>query len=250
MFRTRIAGLLVVLSVALSGCAAGGPGGSTSPSESAEELAPLEVAAAWLDGGSMVAVLAWGSSSCPPTWIVVADMPPLDVRPFEAPDSGAACSRDHVLRGSAVDVTVDPSEDLEVRVSRVPLDADPEEFEGDGLPAGTVTSVLELEGIAGLTPGGGASSGIPSAGWTTEDGIFALLTWGSSGCPPVVQDAVVSAPREITVSFAEPPADLVCTADMAARVNVVGVPDAEAGVAYELVLQGQAPTRVPIIGRN
>jgi hypothetical protein len=94
--------------------------------------------------------------------------------------------------------------------------------------------------------------GSPTAGWATTDGTFALLTWGSSTCTPTVQDAAVTAPGEITVTFVDPPGDRTCTADLGPRVTVAAVQGAEAEAAYELVLHGDGfeGARVAIAGVN
>ena len=44
----------------------------------------------------------------------------------------------------------------------------------------------DLAGVPGLGGPGSETDFEPSAGWTDQDGMFVLLTWGSSTCPPVV----------------------------------------------------------------
>jgi hypothetical protein len=109
---------------------------------------------------------------------------------------------------------------------------------------------VTLAGVAGLE-GGGVAEYAPSAGWTGADGQLVLLTWGSSSCPPVVADATATGPAEITVTFADPPADQVCTMDMGPRGTLVEVPGLSAPPDdAELVLAGDAfdGIRLPIVG--
>ncbi|MFG6402214.1 hypothetical protein [Microbacterium sp. P04] len=244
----------VLTGAALAGCASGAGGGSSPAPTTSAAASPgagadagVDVAVAWLDGGAAVAVLTRGSSSCVPGLMVTGEMPPLQVTLLGNLD--AACTRDAVLRGDAVAVTVDPSLDLEVRVS-----ASTEGTDAAGTPGadGAVGGDVVLPGAADLAGATPVAEGEPSAGWATVDDVLALSTWGSSGCRPVVQDAAVTAPGEITVTLAEPAPDLVCTADFARRVSVIDVPDAEQDVAYELILTGDGydATRMAIAGGN
>lgn len=215
----------------LAGCASGGGAASSSPSDGTTE--PAAMSAAWLDGGSMIALVIPGSSTCVPSAdeVEVADGV-LSVTLVE-PAADTACTRDLVPRGIPVQLPagIDPAEDLEI-VAR-----------GEGFAAETV-----LAGVEGLEPGTGLDGGMPSAGWAGP-GTFALLTWGSSGCPPELDDAAVSE-GEIAVTFATPPADRACTLDMAARVTIVEVADAVAGESYDALLSGDVfdGVRVPIAG--
>lgn len=218
----------------LAGCATG-PTGSTpaSPSPTGSTDQATEIAAAWLDGGAMVGVLLEGSSSCRP----FADDVAYDdgVLRISLMEPEQACTHDLVSQGLAVALPagVDPAQDLSVEV------------DGAGF-----RGAVDVPGVAGLTPGTGLEGGLPSAGWAGPD-VFALLTWGSSSCVPLVDTAAVSAPGQIAVTFVTPPADQVCTADMAPRVTAVEVPGVPAGVAYEAVLSGATydGSRVPIAGQ-
>lgn len=217
----------------LAGCATG-VGGSTTPTPTASASqtveAEVEVGAAWLDGGSMIALVLDGSSTCVPMADDVAYTDGVLQVSLLDPAVGTACTRDLVPRGIpiAVPAGVDSSTGLAIEVT------------GDGYRGTT-----ELAGVAGLVPGGGLEAGQPSAGWAGGD-AFALLTWGSSSCRPTVADAVVSEPGQIAVTFATPPADQVCTADFGARVTVVTVPDVTAGTPYEALLTGDGFTQTPV----
>lgn len=235
MSRRLTLAALTGVALLLAGCASGAPSttGSATPEPSATTVT-TEVAAAWLDGGAQIAVLVPGSSTClPMAEEATYEAGVLSVSLVDPADT--ACTRDLVLRGIAVAAPagVDPAQALTVEVA------------GSGY-----TGSVELPGVAGMTPTDGLMDGLPSAGWTTQAGSFALLTWGSSSCRPQLQDASVTAPGEISVTFATPPADQVCTADMAPRVTVVDVPDVEPGVAYTAVLSGDGSTAVPIAGVN
>lgn len=242
MFRKTmgVAAVVLMAAVALAGCSTGA-GGSPSP-EAATESPPLsgalEVDAAWLDGGSMIALVTWGSSTCVPTAGEVAYEDGVLSVEMVDPLENTACTRDFVPRATAVALPegIDSAEDLTVAVTS-------SEAEGD----------VVLAGVPGLVPADGLSDGgVPSAGWTGSAGTIALLTWGSSSCTPTVQDAAVTASNEITVTFVDPPADQVCTMDFSPRVTVVTVDGVEAGTGYELVLQGAefAGSRVPVVGEG
>lgn len=234
-------GLALVLAGALSACATpAGPGagtGSVSPSEGGTPTADAggddDIEAAWLDGGRMIGLVTYGSSTCLPTATVGAvGGGVLEVE--LADDAEAVCTRDLVPRVTLVPLAgeVDPSRDLEIRVTG-------ENYGGD----------VDLDGVPGLDPSG-ETDYHPSAGWADDDGLFVLLTWGSSGCPPVLESATATTPNEVTVTFATPPADQVCTMDMAPRGTVVQVDgDLDDDAEVFAVLTGDAfdNVRVPIL---
>ncbi|KZE89447.1 hypothetical protein [Microbacterium sp. TNHR37B] len=207
---------ILLAAVLLSGCASaaqpGGsePGGSNPGSGGSPSVAPpadgdgLDVGAAWLSGGSAIAVVTPGSSSpaCAPLVDeVVLDQGVLVVS--LSTDPAAACTRDLVPRGTLVGLPggVDPAKGLPVQVT---LD--------------------DSFGEAELAPYAGApvEEYSPSAGWV-DDGVLALLTWGSSSCAPVVESARAESPTEVVVTFAKVTADQPCTMDMAPRVAVATV---------------------------
>lgn len=111
------------------------------------------------------------------------------------PPADTACTRDLAPRATAVQLPEGANGDDELQL--VVTDGD---LRGD----------TDLDAYAG----GPVEECTPSAG-RVDDGLFALLTWGSSTCAPAVQDAAVSDGNQITVTFVDPPADKVCTADMA-----------------------------------
>ncbi|MFJ6651535.1 hypothetical protein ACIQLJ_01905 [Microbacterium sp. NPDC091313] len=229
-----------VLGVALlAGCATGGVGSSSAPTPSAEASttappADVDVSVGWLDGGAMIAVALRGSSTCVPyaDSVTVSD----GVLHVSLVEADQPCTRDSVLRAVAVPTPagVAAADDIAVEVT------------GEGYRGSAM-----LAGVAGLAPAGGVETAQPSAGWLGPD-AFALLTWGSSSCRPTVADVAVQPSDEIAVTFATPPRDEICTADMAPRVSVVSVAGAVAGTAYTAVVAQEPasgdPLRVPIAG--
>ena len=79
-----------------------------------------DVEAAWLDDGRIIAVVTSGSSTCVPTAesAEINSAGALAVELVE-PDADTACTRDLVPRATLVTVPngVDPSQDLEIRVT-------------------------------------------------------------------------------------------------------------------------------------
>lgn len=232
-----LAALLGAGALLLAGCATGstGPasGGSSAPTASTE----LELQAGWLDGGRQIALVTQGSSSCVP---MVSD---------------ATLQADGTLAISLEDAPADQvcTADFAPRVS---LAAAPEGVDATKALAIVVTDAhgargeVELAGATGLVA---PTENAPSAGWVSADS-FALLTWGSSSCAPVVQDVAASAPTSVTVTFATPPADQMCTMDMAPRVALVstaGLTVDATGATVTLTggdAQFATPVTVPIIG--
>lgn len=209
---------LALAALALTACSTNdgpdGPGGSADDG--------LEVGAAWLAGGTLIALVTDGSSSCRPFVDgAVVDDGVLVVTLNENTGEDQACTADLVQRGTVVGVP-------------------------DGITPGTGIDIqVTLDGAAGETSfgetslpdytGEAASEHAPSAGWVDAD-TFALLTWGSSSCAPQVESAVVKTPDSIEVTFVQPPADQVCTMDLAPQVAVVTIegdvsPDATISVA-------------------
>jgi len=228
------AGLTLLVAGALAACATPvSPGSGSTSATPSPTVADMELEAAWLDSGRMIALVTEGSSSCVPTAGEVAYANGvLDVE-FVDPPADTACTRDFVPRVTLVGLPegVDPTKTLEVRVS------------GDGY-AGDA----DLDGVAGLDPSG-ETDYEPSAGWV-DDGQFVILTWGSSGCPPVVEKTEATGPSEVTVTFVTPPADQICTMDMAPRGTLAAVEGLEEDSGAVAILTGGpefAGVRVPII---
>lgn len=233
-------GGLLLLAGALTACAtpvgtAPYGGGTPSAAPSSSESAPVDsqVDAAWLDGGRVIGLVTSGSSTCVPAAADATVAGGVLAVTLQDPDPDQPCTRDYAPRVTVVEAPagLDPTRDLQIAVS------------------GSVVGTGQLAGVDGLS-GGGDTDYLPSAGWTGLAGQFAMLTWGSSGCPPVVKDAAATGPAEVTVTFETPPADQVCTADMAPRAALASVDGLTSSGPVELVLTGDSfdSVRVPIIG--
>ena len=151
----------------------------------------------------MFAVVTWGSSTCVPSVeSVSADGQAVTVELNEG-DAAEACTADLGPRASlgALPEGVDPTKDVELVVT---LGGSTDDIDLDGNPALTGTP-------------GGETEFLPSAGWFDDESLV-LLTWGSSSCPPVVEDVQASG-RAGTVTFAT--GEGVCTMDMAPRATVI-----------------------------
>jgi len=224
--RSLLAGLGLALLAAglLTACATpAGSGGTPTPAATSDDDSnEQEVGAAWLDGGRMVGIVTQGSSTCIP----VAEAATFEdgVMKVTLVDAEAdkACTSDLVPRVSLVGTPegVDPASGVEIEVT------------GDGWHGDT-----DLEGVAGLKTGG-ETDYLPSAGWTDVDGQFVILSWGSSSCAPAVENVEATSATEVTVTFVTPPADQVCTMDMAPRATVLGVSETDDDADFTLTLVG------------
>ena len=234
--RSLVAGFGLVLLAAgvLTACATpAGSGSNSTPSASSPSGDDAEISAAWLDGGSTIGLVTFGSSTCVPT----AGEPTYSKGVLEvelAPaDDDAACTRDYVPVVSLVAVPdgVDTAKELEIKVT------------------GAVAGDTDLDGVAEFPA---VEEFAPSAGWTDEDGELVILTWGSSTCAPVIESATATAKSEVTVTFATPPADQVCTMDMAPRgaVTVVDGLEESSGAVAILTGAGFENVSVPIVGKD
>jgi hypothetical protein len=229
--RVIAAAAALSLAALLGGCASASQGPAPTLSDAPAAGGEVELAAAWLDGGHGIGVVSWGSSTCTP----IAGEPTYSdgVVTVELSDvEGQACTRDYVPRGTFVTLPagVDPSRDLEIAVT------------------GTYAGKVVLPGDTTLSADP-ATEYLPSAGWFDSEG-FLLLSWGSSTCAPQLEKAEATAAGEVTATFVTPPADQVCTADMAPRVTVGSVTGLEGDTGAELVLVGGGfdDVRVPIAG--
>ena len=219
-------GLALLLMASLAACAtessdptppaSGGSGGTTE----------VEVDAVWLDAGRMVGLVTQGSSTCVP----IADGATLSadgvLEVTLVEPATEVCTADMAPRVTVVSLTagVDPSQELQITVT------------GDGYRGET-----DLDGVAGLAAPSGETDYAPSAGWV-DDGAFAIVTWGSSSCAPTIQDVAVTASDAVTVTFAEPEPDRMCTMDIAPRA-VLAFPegDLDDDAPVTLTLTGGGP---------
>lgn len=231
--RSSLVGLLgagLLLAGALTGCATGAATAPQTPD--AETSAPTaDVGAAWLDQGRSIAVVTSGSSSCVP---IATDVPTLEGRILTvtlADSADTACTRDMVPRATAVTLPagIDPTSGLEIRLTGA--------VEGSTILAGLPTTPAEVPEFS------------PSAGWV-DGTTAAILTWGSSSCRPVVE-TVTADGGTAQITFASPPADQVCTMDMAPRVTLADVGGVIPTGDVELTLSGgnvASDGPIPVLG--
>ena len=227
--------ILLVVGGALAGCASSSGGTAQTPEPTATDSGIItELDAAWLDGGRMIGLVTQGSSTCVPT---AEDVSYADgvLQVNLVDDAEGPCTADFAPRVSLVSVPedVDASANLAIEVT------------------GGYTGEVTLPGVEGLVFES-TSEQTPSAGWSTAEGTFVVLLWGSSGCPEYVTSAEVTGDAAITASLSGVPADKVCTADIApnAQIAVVdglgGIPD----VALTLTGPAMEPFTTPILGVN
>lgn len=229
--------LAACASLTLAACATASsqsPAGTPAPSESA--VAEAQIDAVWLDGGTMIGIITEGSSTCVPSAgdVTLESDGSLAVTLVE-PEATTPCTRDLVPRVSAVPVPegVDSSVDLPISVV------------GDGYE-GSVT----LAGDSGLS--GVSGDGAPSAGWTSQNGQFVLLLWGSSSCKEYVTEVELTGDAAVSASLSGVPADKACTADFVPNAIVGYVDGLAAGAEVQLTLSSPAaePVTIPIAGSN
>lgn len=220
------AGILVL---ALTGCATAGPGASPSGVPAGE----MDIQAGWLDGGRMIALVTPVSVTCAPivSEVEVSAEGVLQVMIEDA--EGVPCTDDDAPRVVAVSLPegIDPARTLTVRATY-----------GVDSWGETALDVYAGDPVEEFTP---------SAGWV-GDGLFAILTWGSSTCVPAIESAEPSGSDAVTVTFATPAADRACTMDMAPRVVLASVNGVDGGASVMLTLTGGSdfpePVTVPIAG--
>lgn len=193
----------------------------SAPVDTPSSEAP-PVAAAWLDDGRLFAVVTWGSSTCVPVvQATTADGQNITVT-FAEEDQTRACTDDYAPRASlaGLPMGVDPTRDVQLSVVD-PIAPD--------APLHTV-----LAGSSALSGESGEPTDyLPSAGRFSEGVV--LLTWGSSSCPPLIED-VVEASGGATVTFVTDDTK-VCTMDMAPRLTTIGLSASPKG-EFTLTLDG------------
>lgn len=211
---TRSLAALSVLATALliAGCTST-PGAdaptsapTTSPGASDDDAGDVE--GTLLDDGRMFAVVTWGSSTCVPQVDEVSaegqTVSVTVVEPTAEGDGEKACTADMAARASvgALPEGVDPTKEITLQVTY-----------------GDVVDDVDLDGDPSFSGMPGSSTEYtPSAGWF-DDGSLVLLTWGSSSCPPVVENLEASGATG-TATFVTDDTQ-VCTMDMAPRATIL-----------------------------
>ena len=148
-----------------------------------------------------------------------------------ADSENTACTRDMAARATPVMMPegTDPTQGLEIRVTGA--------LEGATILAGLPEAPVAVPEFS------------PSAGWVDRTTV-AVLTWGSSSCRPTVA-TVAAAGSAVELAFASPPADQICTMDMAPRVTLAEVGAVAGDGAVELVLTGgnvASEGPIPVLG--
>lgn len=180
---------------------------STAPTADGDDGNDIE--GALLDDGRMFAVVTWGSSTCvPQVDQVAAEGQTVTVTVVDSDDADQVCTDDFAPRASigALPEGVDPTKEITLAVTYGDLTEDVD-LDGDPAFAGTPGSSTDYA---------------PSAGWI-GDGALVLLTWGSSGCPPVVE-SLDGAGNAGTVTFVTDDTKM-CTMDMAPRATLLAFGD-------------------------
>lgn len=193
--------------------------GATGAPQTGDDHDADDVEVAWLDDGRGIAVITWGSSSCVPSMgDAVADGQRISVELVDGQET--ACTDDLSPRALFVPVPegVDVTQEVEVEVRY-----------------GSLTEDADLDGLAAAPTG--ESGQKSSAGWFDDSGI-ALLTWGSSSCPPM-PESVEMTDAGATVTFTQ--TDRVCTMDFAPRVTVIDLPQER---------DDDAPFTLTLVGDN
>lgn len=227
-----LAAIAASLTIALAGCAQLEPVSAPIPTGEATSTPEpsTDPAAAWLDGGRMIGLVTFGSSSldCTPVAQEVSAEGQTITVTLAEPAPNAVCTADFTARATPIAVPegVDATKDVTVS------------FDGAGFQ-GRVP-------LAGSSRLGSTAQGQPSAGWFAPNGIL-LLTWGSSTCRPVVSGLTEEA-SGATATF-QADANRVCTMDMVPRISVLGVTAPADPTDYVLTLKGDnLDGRVTVVG--
>lgn len=77
---------------------------------------------------------------------------------------------------------------------------------------------------AGFDSGGGLLNGEPGASWLIGQKSFAIVTFGSSSCPPIPVELTAEPPSAMTLRFV-PSQNQPCTADLRATTHQFYLPE-------------------------
>ena len=268
--RWTAAAVTASAALILSGCAA-----SVSPPESvalSEEQGWPEDApvpgpgddrfdlgpAGWLaDDRATFTIVTFGSSSCPyiATSVEVLDRGLLAIsfaqEPAEACTDDLA-ARTHVFATpegvgrdaleAELTLTANAFGDVEAEVVRVQLWPVPGAEGGDPPVESIAVETVRGTPTSIQLPDDALETGDPLAYWAEGRSQLLVVTWGSSGCPPVPRSIEVVDPTLLRLDFAAHPADF-CTADFAPTTHIFATPegvDAEAAVSLALTLEERA----------
>ncbi len=240
---------LVVGTLLFAGCAADDRGVSapseTTPAPTAGTPAEFDADAMWLDGGRAIGIVTWGSSTCVPA-----------AQNVTVGTDGAVAVELGPGSSVAIDSLVIDGEDVAGSVIACTADYAPRVTPVFVPPGADATAgidlVVTLEGgrdEVDLDPytGPDVDAQSPSAGWI-DDGLFAVLTWGSSSCAPVVESVEKTSATAVSVVFSSN-GETACTDDLAARVVLAWVEGVDDDAAVTATLSGRefpTPVTIPI----
>ena len=88
----------------------------------------------------------------------------------------------------------------------------------------SVANDTSAGGPPGFDGGGGLLNGEPSAIWISGRREFAIVTFGSSSCPPVPTSIASSDATHVEITFVRSPNN-PCTADMAPTTHKFDLPE-------------------------
>jgi hypothetical protein len=198
----------------------------------------------WLaDDRETFTIVTFGSSSCPSiaTSIETVDPSLLAISFTQAPAEACTddlAARTHVFEtpegvgdgALEAELTLSASAfgDAEPQIVRVQLW--PVQGDGAGDPESIALETIRGGTLEGITlPPDALETGEPLAFWAEGRARLAVVTWGSSSCPPVPVALEATDPLLVRIDFAPYPADF-CTADFAPTTHVLAAPE---GVAQE-----------------
>jgi len=200
---------------------------------------------AWVsDEGETLTVVTFGSSSCPyiavsievltarqlaigfekgPAEACTDDLAPR-THVFAVPEGVDTASAGLEAEVSLADTAFGPADPTVLSVPILPL--------GSAAPADPVAEPVDsiaLEVVRG-TPADIAldeadlENGGPLAFWGDDRATIRVVTWGSSGCPPIARSLQPAEPGIAVLDFARNPAEF-CTADFAPTTHVLATPE-------------------------
>jgi hypothetical protein len=106
------------------------------------------------------------------------------------------------------------------------------------------TATPASPGSSSSSPGDGAVAQVEvDATWLDDGRMIGIVTYGSSTCPPVLEDAALQDNGTFAVILADAETDAVCTKDMVPRVTLVeALPDMDPAVDLEITVAGDGFT--------
>ncbi len=109
--------------------------------------------------------------------------------------------------------------------------------------AGCTATPASPESSSSVTADGSVSEVEVDATWLDDGRMIGIITYGSSTCVPVVEDAALQDNGTFAVILADADTDAVCTTDMVPRVTLVeALPDMDPAVDVEITVAGDGFT--------